>query len=110
MQIGWAPDGSPAADCYLRAQGTGSSGPLDTLTTPLGIQYPVIDWDVQLTDAAGEMVCDQHPLGGGNGVGVRFTTQTEPETFGGEFPPGGGRRRCQAVLLGSNPNSPARLR
>ncbi len=59
-------------DCWLRARGTASDHPLAGGNTPANTMYPIIEWDVQLT-AAGDTVCDVHPLNGGNGVATAYT-------------------------------------
>ncbi|TNF25192.1 MAG: hypothetical protein EP329_23520 [Deltaproteobacteria bacterium] len=64
-----------AGDCTLVSRATASSSawPLVDGGFPLpeGSVYPVIDWSVPLTDAAGR-VCTTHPVNGGNGVATHY--------------------------------------
>ncbi len=60
-------------DCVLRTRATASDGGLPNGSTPAGVSYPYVSFDVPLSDAAG-LVCSQHPLEGGNGVSVQYGT------------------------------------
>ncbi len=67
MALGIRPDDLPGR-CVLTAAATASDGFLDGYLTPEGSTYPIIRWDVTLSEAAGALSCTQHPLDGGNGV------------------------------------------
>ncbi|MFT7578908.1 MAG: hypothetical protein ACI9MR_000570 [Myxococcota bacterium] len=61
------------ADCTLATTATaGSADVLTALSTPEGSTWPIIGWDVALTEAAGGLACTQHPLNGAPG-GVSST-------------------------------------
>jgi|GEM_PF-2608002 len=73
------------ADCTLTATGTASDQPLvegpGGFTTPAGVSYPVITWDVQLT-TAGARVCGQAPLDGASSpVVTQYTPLDAPAVF-----------------------------
>ena len=73
------------ADCHLSALGTASSGALAGGATPNGTTWPLVVWDVALTDGSGAIVCTQHPINAatcpGSGVCVDYTALDAPETF-----------------------------
>lgn len=60
-------------DCVFRTRATASDGGFPNGTTPAGVSYPYVSFDVPLSDATG-LVCTQHPLEGGNGVSVQYGT------------------------------------
>ncbi|TNF25765.1 MAG: hypothetical protein EP329_22425 [Deltaproteobacteria bacterium] len=61
--------------CVLTTRATASAEPLPQLAggfpLPEGSVYPVIDWQVTLSDASGR-VCTQHEVDGGNGVATQY--------------------------------------
>ncbi|MCB9734898.1 MAG: hypothetical protein H6745_20110 [Deltaproteobacteria bacterium] len=64
-----------AGKCTLRARATASDGPLseaDPLAIADGVLWPVVTWEVDLSDAGGRL-CTQHPLDGDPpGVDTRY--------------------------------------
>ena len=88
--------------CTLHLRATAANGTLADNETPAdATRYPVIVWDVPLTDGSGALVCDDaaHPLDGGNGVktdyagpGERFTYSLSCDDVGD--PGDGGRTSC----------------
>ncbi|PKN56716.1 MAG: hypothetical protein CVU56_14675 [Deltaproteobacteria bacterium HGW-Deltaproteobacteria-14] len=80
VAIGLNEDAFPnLAPCTLRARATASDGPLANGTTPDGMRWPYIDWEVPLVDAGGDMACHAHELGDGTEVEVKYTDA--PITF-----------------------------
>ncbi|MFT7581678.1 MAG: hypothetical protein ACI9MR_003356, partial [Myxococcota bacterium] len=73
------------ANCTISALGTASDGPFNDLTTPAATAWPVIRWNVSLTDANGVVVCSQHPLNDdtcpASGVCTEYTEIDEPQVF-----------------------------
>jgi len=59
--------------CTLTATATASEGPLVDGTTPDGMRWPYIDWEVPLFDAEGAFACHAYELGGGTEVEVKYT-------------------------------------
>jgi alpha-tubulin suppressor-like RCC1 family protein len=69
--------GPDAINCHIYASATASSSVWDGGTSPENAVYPYVVWDVQLTDAAGQIVCESHPLNGEPlGVGTDYTRFT----------------------------------
>ncbi|MCA9514516.1 MAG: hypothetical protein KC635_06205 [Myxococcales bacterium] len=82
--------------CSLSTVGTASSGPLEGGATPAGATWPVIVWDVPLSDASGR-VCTEHEVGDPGGrVVIDYRGPDVPEVFdrgrdaGGPVGGGGG--------------------
>jgi len=77
--------------CHVSALATASSGALTADTTPSGTSWPLIGWEVDLTDGDGDIVCTQHPISDdtcpGSGVCVTYTGLDETETFTNAFGP-----------------------
>ena len=53
--------------CVVYAEGTALDGAdtnaqLASPATPSGVTYPVLVWNIELTDANGDRLCSQHPL------------------------------------------------
>ncbi len=69
------------ANCHLRTHGTAAAEVFTANATPALTSYPVIAWDVALTDGGGQLLCANHPVGGGDGVSVGYTPLTAPRTF-----------------------------
>ena len=83
VALGWDPSVT-AANCRLTTRGTASSGPLPGNSSPANATYPYIDWNVTLTDAAGDVACTQHPVNGtapGDGVATVYTDTAAPIVF-----------------------------
>ena len=76
LNEGAFPDLQP---CTLRATATASDGPLANGTTPDGMRWPYISWEVPLVADTGDFVCRAHELGGGAEVQVKYTDA--PITF-----------------------------
>lgn len=79
-------DGSPPnpRNCRLTARGAAAAGGVGTLpggATPALVRYPVIAWDVPLTDQDGQLVCGAHPLNGADGYVSVDYTDLQGETF-----------------------------
>jgi len=65
-----------AKGCRLTTTGTAHDGPFDSHTVPEGTVWPYIDWDVDLTNTDGDLVCSRHPVGGedpNDGVSALYT-------------------------------------
>ncbi|TNF35984.1 MAG: hypothetical protein EP329_05665 [Deltaproteobacteria bacterium] len=77
------------ADCQVGARGTASNGALAGAATPTGTSWPLVVWDVALTDGAGDIVCTQHPINAAtcpaDGVCVAYTPLDTPEAFDHAF-------------------------
>jgi len=65
LAFGLHPDELPGR-CVLSAQATASNGALVDDATPAGGVYPLIQWNVTLSQAAGALSCTKHPLNGTN--------------------------------------------
>ena len=52
-----------AKGCTLTATATANDGLWPANTIPAGQVWPYIDWSVDLTDTAGDLLCTTHPLG-----------------------------------------------
>ncbi len=61
LGLTFEPTGNPQ-NCRIQAVGTAVGGPLPESTGAL--RYPVIAWDVPVTDGAGALLCSEHPLNG----------------------------------------------
>lgn len=62
------------ASCVLTARGTASPTPFINNHTPDDAVWPVIEWNVPLTDVNGTLICGQNPVGGvGSGVTVAYS-------------------------------------
>ena len=59
-------------NCRLTTTATASEEPFPNLTTPAVAAWPVIRWDVALTNASGALACTTHPVNGGNGVATGY--------------------------------------
>ena len=59
-------------NCRLTTTATASEEPFPNLTTPAVAAWPVIRWDVALTNGAGALACTTHPVNGGNGVATSY--------------------------------------
>ena len=70
--------GANAKNCRFRLTGTASSTSYQpTGATPPNTISPYLAWDVQLTDAAGALLCTTHPLNGpDSGVVAAYTPWT----------------------------------
>ena len=96
------------ADCTVHVRAT--AGTFDGNHTPANTRYPVITFDVPLTNGAGALVCDDapHPLNGGNGVATEYG-ELSGERFSYAMPCGTttpvGTERTSCVV----PNYPAGL-
>jgi len=67
---------SGAKGCVLTSTATASDGRWAGDAVPAGTVWPYVDWNVQLTDTDGDLVCTQHPLGGAapnDGVSALYT-------------------------------------
>ncbi|TNF32177.1 MAG: hypothetical protein EP329_11045 [Deltaproteobacteria bacterium] len=64
-------------DCWLTTTATAYPGTLEGGVTPAGSTWPLVTWNVQLTNAADQVVCTRHPLDGTPG-GVA-TTYAQPD-------------------------------
>ncbi|PKN59230.1 MAG: hypothetical protein CVU56_01765 [Deltaproteobacteria bacterium HGW-Deltaproteobacteria-14] len=87
-----------AGVCTLRARGTAASAAfvetVDGFALPAGAVYPVIEWDVPLTNTTSR-VCTSHEIDGGDGVATvyrgypaainQFTWASEPIYLRHEF-------------------------
>jgi len=65
-----------AKGCRLTTTGTAHDGPFDSHTVPEGTIWPYIDWNVDLTNTDGDLVCSRHPVGGedpNDGVSALYT-------------------------------------
>lgn len=67
-----------APNCRLRAQATASHAPFGpTGTSPSNTVYPYVDFDVMLSDAGGNLICDNSGLDDDlSGVTTAYTTPT----------------------------------
>jgi hypothetical protein len=93
----------PTVDnCRLTTKMTASAGVLSSFATPANSTYPLINVDVNLTDANG-VICTKHPLDGGNGVGTSYTGISSPHVF--DFSLGNSGFSANAPL--SSPPSPS---
>ncbi|TNF37976.1 MAG: hypothetical protein EP329_01670 [Deltaproteobacteria bacterium] len=76
-------------DCVVATAGTASDGVLTGDATPDNATWPYLAWNVTLTDAAGAIVCTQHPVGAAtcptSGVCVLYTPLDTPQTFDHAF-------------------------
>ncbi len=75
--------------CVVSAVGTASEGPLEGDVLPGDVVYPVVAWDVTVTD--GGALCAPNPLNG-EGSGVRTVYHRPGETppmFSARYPCGG---------------------
>ncbi len=63
-----------ARECTLSVSGTASSGDVDLALAGVNVSYPYIRAAVQLTDSAGNLVCTQHPVNGGNGLSTVYSS------------------------------------
>jgi len=77
------------ADCRLTTRGTAYDGAFDELTTSPDTVWPVIDWDVELTNGSGTRTCTTHEVDDGAGVETEYTTLGASETFAYGFGPSG---------------------
>jgi hypothetical protein len=69
--------GPDAVNCHLYASATASPTVWDNGSSPENAVYPYVVWDIQLTDAAGQIVCEAHPLNGTPaGVETEYTRFT----------------------------------
>ena len=70
--------GDAAEDCHLRGQATASHASFDPSgMSPPNTIYPYVDFDVVLTDGAGDLVCENNALNvTGSGVQTRYTPPT----------------------------------
>jgi hypothetical protein len=70
------PEANPTG-CHVSARGVAVEGGVEGLPIEEAqslLRYPVIAWDVPLTDATGAVVCADHPLAGTDGrVAVSYT-------------------------------------
>ncbi|MFO0744997.1 MAG: hypothetical protein U1F43_04875 [Myxococcota bacterium] len=83
VALGLDLDGDPAhgiapglgKGCVLETRGTASPGPFDGGMTPPDATWPVIHWQVPLTDpTTGELVCGAHAVNvPGSGVATEYT-------------------------------------
>lgn len=76
--------GSNPAGCRVKARGTAAQGNLGALSagrTPVDTRYPVVVWDVPVTDLAGQFVCDAHGLNTGDGAVTTSYTTLSGEGF-----------------------------
>ncbi|TNF29780.1 MAG: hypothetical protein EP329_15020 [Deltaproteobacteria bacterium] len=65
-----------AKGCVLTTTATASDGRWAGDAIPAGTVWPYVDWNVQLTDTNGDLVCTQHPLFGvapNDGVSALYT-------------------------------------
>ncbi len=64
-------------DCWLRGRGTATDVALVRGELPADRIYPVIEWNVRLSDAGGSLVCGDNPLNGdGSGVQTSYSVMT----------------------------------
>lgn len=64
-------------DCWLRGRGTATDAALPNGDIPEGRVYPVIEWNVQLTNNGGALVCDADALNeDGSGVQTSYSVMT----------------------------------
>ncbi|TNF36843.1 MAG: hypothetical protein EP329_04620 [Deltaproteobacteria bacterium] len=85
--------------CTLHATATASDGPLVNGTTPDGMRWPYIQWDVPILLGDGTFACTSHELGGGKGVSVEYTTN--PISFTASIQRS---NSTQTLLNGCDPN------
>ena len=102
---------NPAAlgpNCRFEATASAGSEPLDELIGGAGVVYPILRWDVPLTDGAGQLACGEHPLNvAGSGVSTAYVpgSALRFETFAGcgEDPAPLGESLACAPALGGGP-------
>jgi len=75
--------------CTLTTRGTAYDGAFPELTTDPDTVWPVIDWDVELTNGSGTRICTTHEVDDGTGVETEYTTLGASETFAYGFGPSG---------------------
>ncbi|TNF30068.1 MAG: hypothetical protein EP329_14280 [Deltaproteobacteria bacterium] len=86
--LGLKPD---ATGCAVTTQATASPDALTLGATPAGTTWPIITWDVDVTDAGDAVVCTTHPVNGEaphDGVATAYTGLTTPASFGVAYGPG----------------------
>lgn len=89
MAFGLRP-GSMPGRCVLSARGTASDGELADNATVDGAIYPFVQWEVELSSAAGALSCTAHALDKpGSGVTTQYT-RNGPRTFTHAMGGGGG--------------------
>ncbi|TNF30969.1 MAG: hypothetical protein EP329_13005 [Deltaproteobacteria bacterium] len=75
--------------CTLTTRGTAYDGAFAGLTTNPDTVWPVIDWDVPLTDGTGALTCTTHEVDDGTGVATVYTSLGTGETFTYGYGPSG---------------------
>jgi len=86
--------------CRLTGAASASDGPLASGVTPPDTRYPLVQWDVALTNSAGQRVCTTHTLDGGNGVATAYTS-----TSGHGFYAGLERATGLVTVTGATPDA-----
>jgi len=66
-------------NCKVSATGTAAGGALPAHTTPGATRYPIIEWNVPVTDTDGNLLCAAHPLNNPN-----LTVRTRYSDLAGE--------------------------
>lgn len=70
--------GPDAANCSIVASATASTASWPDGLSPPDTTYPIVTWEIPLTDASGQVICSQHPLNGTpSGVGTAYTDMTQ---------------------------------
>jgi|GEM_PF-1162415 len=74
VAIGLNEDAFPGLrPCTLHATATASDGGLTDGTTPDGMRWPYIEWNVPIVEGDGTFSCGAHELGAGTEVAVKYT-------------------------------------
>ena len=71
-------------DCRITATASVSDGGFVNGVSPAGTRWPYVDWDVAVYDDQGAFVCDQHMVGGNDGVSILYS-ETAGIAFAGTF-------------------------
>ncbi len=90
-------------DCRLSTAGTAAGTELEGKTTPAATTWPVIIWDVDISDGDGTLICSEHPIHGDNGVATAYTPIEAPRTFAHVYGPPSSELLAFTTLKGYQP-------
>ena len=94
-----ADEGVLGPDCTVYGRGTAADHALSGGETPDDTVYPVVEWNVPLTDATGALLCESHPLNGDpKGVGTGYT-KVGGERFACSLECATGEVKCDGRLV-----------
>jgi len=97
VMLGIAAD---AASCELSTAGSASRDPFTALTTPDGQRWPMIVWQLPITESDGTFACTTHPVDGTGdhgGVATSYTPADDEHAFDHGY---SGPSVSQATIIG----------